>query len=107
MNRITRIVLVVGLLVSTIVLAQQSTNLPPMPQDASSQKKPRTFVKTCPDCGTVCVSTNLVWNGGSLTERWGTVRFTCNNTNCESAGEMFWEEIKQPIKRSAPMVEIK
>jgi len=93
---------------------------PPLPQSAGTISashywstnaaparlaKVRTFVKACPECGQLCVSTNLVWCGGSQTERWGRVTFTCQNTNCE--GESFSEELKQPVKKSAPMVETK
>jgi transposase-like protein len=86
-----------------------TTNLPPSPVIASSMqlvtKKPkiRTFIKNCPECGQPCVSTNLVWSGGSTTEQFGTVRFNCTFDDC---GNMFQEEIREPIKKSPPMKEI-
>src|SRR5216117_979841 len=84
--------------------------LPPLPPGVTNSstpivhKKIRTFAKACPECGTVCVSTNLFWHTFTQTERVGSVHFTCTNQDCD--GLIFSEEIKRPIKKSAPMVEV-
>ncbi len=83
-------------------------NIAPNPSVTSStlivrKAKIRTFLKKCPECNESCISTNLIWNGGSNAEKWGSVMFKCNHDDCNN---IFSEEIKQPIKHSEPMTEI-
>lgn len=87
--------------------AQLGSETPPLPQNADAKpRKVRTFAKACPECGQVCISTNLVWTGSSNVERFGTVTFTCFNKACEDYNESFSEELRRPIKKSPPMVEV-
>ncbi|SRR6266403_1352925 len=90
-------------------------SLPPSPSDTVITNIPslkpivihrvyRTFQKICPECTNICISTNLILNGGSNVEKWSRVQFICTNTECNN---IFQEELKEPIKKSPPMVEIK
>jgi hypothetical protein len=67
-------------------------------------KPVRRWQKPCPECGCVCISTNILWNG-SHTEppgtivRDGTVIFECS-------GEQFREAFHEAVKTSPPMIEL-
>src|SRR5438132_9211336 len=72
--------------------------------NAPRSKGTRQFQKQCPECGAVCLSTNLNWNGwhaeGERSVRDGSVIFRCN------CGEYFSEEVHKVIHKTAPMIEL-
>lgn len=79
-------------------------------------RAPRQFQKVCPECGSVCTSTNLVWNGshaeGDHTVKDGSVIFHCSHVESPGTGiwvecgEDFSEEIHRALRKSPPMVEL-
>ena len=94
-----------ALLCATLSCAGQVTNdLPPAPAAAAVTKpaKVRTFAKACPDCRTLCTSTNyttLLVGDGAEFKRQITVFFECPDK------QKFWGSITETLEKT-PMVEV-
>ena len=81
------------------VAALSATNAP-----ARHVKPVRRWAKQCPHCHTICISTNLVWNGGHVEApgtlvRDGMVTFECS-------GDKFTDQVHEAVETSPPMVEL-
>ena len=93
-----------ALLCATLSCAGQVTTneLPPVPAAVAKPAKVRTFAKACPDCHTLCTSTNyttLLVGDGAEFKRQITVFFECPDK------QKFWGTITETLEKT-PMVEV-
>ncbi len=89
---------VTNIVTNVTYIVKTNSYMPPL---LNHVKPMRRWHKTCPECGAVCESTNLLWNGGHTDPsgamiRDGVVTFACN-------GEKFSEVFHELVTISTPI----